>query len=138
MSYTTDITEAQWALVVSFIPAPRPGGRPRTTEPRRVVNAILYALRTGCAWSLLPRDFPPWQTVYRYLRAWQRDGTWHRLHEVLRRAIRTEAGRDPNPSVGIADSQSAKTTERGEPAGSNPESAWSGANAISWWIRSVF
>lgn len=134
-AFATDLTDAQWALVAPFVPAPRPGGRPRTTDPRRVVDAVLYALRAGCAWRLLPRDFPPWQTVYRYLRAWQRDGTWHRLHEALRGAVRVRAGRDADPSVGIADSQSAKTTEKGEPAASIPPSAWPGASATSWWTR---
>lgn len=136
MPYATDLTDAQWGLVVPFIPPAKLGGRPRATEPRRVVDAILYALRAGCSWRLLPRDFPPWQTVYRYLREWQRDGTWHRLHEALRAAVRTEAGRDPGPSVGIADSQSAKTTERGEPKASTPPNAWSAASATSWWTRS--
>lgn len=133
--YPTDLADAQWALVMPFVPPARPGGRARTTDPRRVVDAIFYALRAGCAWRLLPRDFPPWQTVYRYLRAWERDGTWHRLHETLRQAVRAKAGRDPNPSVGVADGQSAKTTERGEPEASTPPSAWSAGSATSWWTR---
>ena len=73
--YATDPTDARWALVAPHLPPPRPRGRPRTTGPRRVVDAVLYAPRAGCAWRLLPREFPPWQTVYRYLRAWRRDGT---------------------------------------------------------------
>lgn len=79
---------------------------------------------------LLPA--PPWQTVYRYLRAWERDGTWQRVHEALRRAVRVAAGRPADPSVGIAGSQSAKTTEKGDPGVSTPPRAWSGASATSW------
>lgn len=130
--YPTDLTDGQWALVVPFVPPAKPGGRTQTTDPRQVVDAIFYALRAGCAWRLLPREFPPWQTVYRYLRAWERDGTWHWVHEALRRAVRTKAGRHPDPSVGVVDSQSAKTTERGEPGASTPPSAWSAESATSW------
>jgi putative transposase len=137
VGYWTDLTDAQFALVAPFLPAPRPGGRPRTTDLRRVVDAVLYLLRAGCAWRLLPRDFPPWQTVYRYLRAWQADGTWHRLHEVLRRAVRTAAGRNPDPSVGIADSQTVRTTERGDPVATTRASASAAASATSWWTASA-
>ena len=136
-SYPTDLTDAQWALVAPFVPPGKPGGRARTTDPRRVVDAILYALRAGCARRLLPHELPPRQTVYRYLRAWERDGTWHQLHEALRRAVRAKACRDPDASVGIADSHSAKTTKRGEPGASTLPSAWSAGNATSWWTRSV-
>ena len=107
------------------------------TDARRVLDAILYALRAGCAWRLLPREYPPWQTVYRYLRAWERDGTWQRVHEALRRAVRVAAGRPADPPVGIADSQSAKSTEKGGPAASTPRSACSAASATSWSTRSA-
>ena len=143
MAYATDLTDAQFALVAPLLPAPPRLGRPRVTHPRRVLDAILYALRAGCAWRLLPREYPAaapprWQTVYRYLRAWERDGTWQRAHEALRRAVRVAAGRPADPSVGIADSQSAKSTERGGPAASTPRSACSAASATSWSTRSAY
>lgn len=131
MAYATDLTDHQFSLVERFLPPPRCGGRPRSTDVRRVMDAVLYALRSGCAWRLLPLDFPPWQTVYRYLRARHSDGIWHRLHEALRAAVRTGVGREAAPSVGVADSQSAKTTERGEPGASTPRSAWSAASAFN-------
>jgi len=84
------------------------GGRPCTHSRRAVCDAIFYAVRTGCAWRMLAQDLPPWQTVDGYVRAWRRDGTWQRIHDALR-----TAGRHPQPSAGIVDSQSAKTTEQG-------------------------
>ena len=138
MAYATDLTDAQFALVVPLLPAPPRLGRPCVTHPRHVLDAILDALRAGCAWRLLPREYPPWQTVYRYLRAWERDGTWQRVHEALRRAVRVAAGRPADPSVGIADSQSAKSTEKGGPAASTRRSACSAASATSWLTRSAY
>jgi len=117
-----------------LIPPPKPGGRPRTTDIREVFNAISYLLRSGCAWRMLPHEFPPWQTVYHYFRQWRKDGTWERIHEALRGQVREQVGREREPSAAILDSQSVKTTEKGgfkdmtRPRGSR------GANAISWWI----
>src|SRR3954451_18025253 len=81
-TYSTDLTDTQWALIVSLIPASAPGGRPRKATSRELVNAILYFLRAGMAWRLLPHDLPPWQTVYYYLRRWQREGVWDRVHHI--------------------------------------------------------
>ncbi len=78
---------------------------------REVFNAIFYFLRAGCAWRMLPHDLPPWQTVYGYFRQWRQDGTWERINDALREAIRLEAGREVEPSAAIIDSQSVKTTE---------------------------
>jgi putative transposase len=81
--YDTDLTDAAWAWVAPVLPAARPGGRPRTTNLRAILNAIFYLLRTGCQWRLLPREFPPFGTVYHYFQAWQNSGVWVHLHRVL-------------------------------------------------------
>jgi putative transposase len=111
--YDTDLTDAQWELLRPLLPPPPGGGRPRTTDMREVLNAILYVLRSGCAWDLLPHDFPPAGTVYGYFRQWQRDGTITRIHETLRPRVREASEHDPQPSAASLDSQSVKTTEVG-------------------------
>ena len=112
-AYPSDLTDAEWALLAPFIPAALPGGRPRSTDIREVLDAIFYLLRGGCAWRLLPHEFPKWQTVYHYQRTWRRAGLWERVHSVLRERLRTQGGREAQPSGCIIDSQSVKTTERG-------------------------
>lgn len=111
--YETDLSDAAWAIVEPLLPPARPGGRPRTTCLRSVLDAIFYLLRTGCQWRLLPRDFPPWSTVHHYFRSWKNTGTWVRVHRNLYARARLAAGREPCPSLVIMDGQSVKTTERG-------------------------
>lgn len=111
--YPSDVTDGQWRLIEPSIPPPDPGGRPRTTDMREVVNAILYVNRTGCSWRQLPHEFPPWITVYYYFRRLQKDGTWKRIHDRLRVQVRKKAGKKRTPSVGILDSQTVKTAEKG-------------------------
>src|SRR5215212_5945855 len=96
-SYATDLTYTQWALIAPMIPEAKPGGRPRKAPARELINAILYFLRAGCAWRLLPHDLPPWQTVYYYLRRWQREGVWDWVHHTLVIADRERAGREASP-----------------------------------------
>lgn len=112
-SYPTDLTDAQWRILEPLVPAVQVGGRPADHLRRDIVNAILYVLRSGCQWRMLPHDLPPWQTVYAYFRTWRLDGTWKRIHDALREKYRRTRRRNPQASAGILDSQSAKTTEKG-------------------------
>ncbi len=115
-AYQSDLSDAEWACLKAHLPAtPKTTGRPRLHAPREILDAVFYVVRSGCAWRLLPHDdFPPWKTVYHYFRAWRIDGTWDRLHRALRERARVRLGRHPQPSAGICDSQSVKTTGVGE------------------------
>src|SRR5438034_1536922 len=117
LRFASDTTDTEWALLQPLMPAPAGIGRPRTTDLRAVVNAILYVLATGCQWRALPGEFPPRSTVQGYFYRWRDDGTWQRISAALVARARHVQGRPLAPSVGIIDSQSAPTTESGGPRG---------------------
>lgn len=109
----TDLTDDEWHILEPFVPIVKSGGRPADYPGRKIVNAILYVLHTGCQWRMLPHDFPPWKIVYAYFRTWRLDGTWQSLHDRLRRKLRRTVGRHAEASAAILDSQTVKTTEKG-------------------------
>ena len=109
-AYQTDLSDAEWFFLEPLLPLPNATGRPKTHSTREILNAVFYIVRGGCAWRLLPHDFPPWKTVYHYFRSWRLDGTWEKMHAALRKRVRVRLKRDPQPSAGIADSQSVKST----------------------------
>ena len=113
-AYTTDLTDEQWEQIAPLLPQRRDkrGAKERHSR-RELLNAIFYLTRSGCAWELLPHDFPPYKTVYDYYRKLCRRGMWTGILDALRAAVRQKAGREPEPSLLIADSQSVKTTEKG-------------------------
>ena len=110
--YPSDLTDAQWQLIEPLLPSQSTIGHPREVELRDIVDAIFYVQREGCTWRALPGDFPPWSTVYGYLRLWEQWGLWQQVHDALRTKLREKMNKKPQASAAILDSQSVKTTEK--------------------------
>jgi putative transposase len=115
--YATDVTDEQWALIEPLIPPAKHGGAPRTVDMRLVFNTILYLNKTGCQWAMLPKDLAKRSTAFDYFSAWKRDGTWQKTMDTLRRQVRKEAGREPEPQKAAIDSQTVRGSEAGGPRG---------------------
>lgn len=108
--YLTDLTDAQWKRISAHFRRLSKRGAPRKYDRRSVLNAIFYVVKTGCQWRMLPKDFPPWKTVYQMFYRWRKSGLWQQIHDALRTKVRKKAGKKPTPSAAILDSQSVKTT----------------------------
>jgi len=109
VTYSTDLSDQQWALIEPLLPKAKTGGRPRTTDIRRVADAIMYLVKTGCHWRLIPSDFPPWRTVYEYFVQWRATGTLKKIHQILVKKVRRSEGKKLLPTIAIMDCQSVKT-----------------------------
>src|SRR5215218_5273041 len=127
------LSDDQYRLIEPFIPPPKPGGRPRTTDMRRLLDGLFYVVRTGCQWRHLapPPAFPPWQTVYGYFRAFLAAGVWETIRHYLVMTLRETEGREASPTAVIIDTQSVKTTEKGGLAATMPPRRSRAASAIS-------
>src|SRR3712207_4333987 len=110
MTYPTDLSDEEFSHIEEHLPAANRRGRPKIHPRREILDAVFYVLKSGRPWRMLPREFPLWRSVYHRFRAWRIDGTWERLNAALRERVRARLGRNPQPSAGIVDSRSAKTT----------------------------
>ena len=135
--YPSDLSDQEWEILQPLLSSPEKRGRPPKWPLRHVADAVFYLLRSGCSWRMLPKEYPPWQTVYYHFRKWRIDGRLRRAHDRLREAVREREGREPDPSAAVIDSQVVKTT----PVGGIKSAATTGPNAslagsaTSWWTR---
>jgi len=115
--YQTDVTDKEWGVIEAHLPAANRTGRPRAWPMREIINGIFYVMRSGCPWRLLPSDFPPWSTIYRWFVKFRDDGRFEKINHALVMRDRERTGRQSSPTGAIIDSQSVKTTEAGGPRG---------------------
>jgi transposase len=153
-TYPSDLADAEWRHLEPLLPAPKATGRRRQWPLRLILNGIFYLVRSylvrsylvrsGCAWRMLPKESPPWPTVYDYYRRWRQDGTWERIHAQVRQQVRRAMGRQVTPSGAVLESQSIKTTEKRGLLASTLASTLSAsmasrrsrdASVICWWIH---
>ncbi|MCX3065180.1 transposase [Wolbachia endosymbiont of Drosophila pseudotakahashii] len=111
--YLSDISDKEWKIIEPYFEAKKTG-RPRKYNIRTIINAIRYVMKTGCQWRQLPKDFPPWKTVYSCNSRLKKSGIWQEIHDFLVKKVREIIGKNETPSVGIIDSQSVKTTQKGD------------------------
>lgn len=124
--YPSDLSDTEWALLEPLLTSPQRRGRPPRWPKRRIADAVFYLLRSGCAWRMLPREYPPWQTVYYHFRRWRRSGVLLRAHDRLREAVREAEGKNRDPSGAVLDSQAVKSTGVG-----GPERGYDGAKRLA-------
>ena len=124
--YPSDLSDVEWTLLEPLLASPERRGRPPKWSTRRIADAVFYLLRSGCAWRMLPREYPPWQTVYYHFRKWRRDGRLRQAHDRLRVTVRESECRDRDPSGAVLDSQVVRTTRVG-----GPERGYDGAKRLS-------
>ena len=132
LRYPSDLSDAEWGLLEPLLSTTKKRGRPPKWPPRQVADAVFYLLRSGCSWRMLPREYPPWQTVYYHFRKWRLDGRLRRAHDRLREAVRETEGREPDPSGAVIDSQAVKGTGVG-----GPERGYDGAKRLSGRKRHI-
>jgi transposase len=134
--YPSDLSDAQWEILEPLIRTPmKNGGKPAEHPLREIVNALLYILRTGCAWRMLPRELPPKDAVYSHFRRWKKDGRLERINDALREALRLESGKEASPSAAVMDSKSVPTTEKGGPVGTMRASGSAAGSGTSQLIH---
>jgi transposase len=138
--YPSDLSDEEWAILEPLLSRPEKRGRPPKWPTRQVADAVFYLLRSGCSWRMLPREYPPWQTVYYHFRRWRLDGRLRRAHDRLREEVRQAEGRDRDPSAAVIDSQVVKTTPVGADwnAATTAQSASPDESATSWWTPTVW
>jgi transposase len=129
--YPTDLSDQEWALIKHLVPEAKSGGRPEEYPKRDILNAIFYLLRRGGSWRMFPHELPPWRIVSYYFRPWRQDGTWQRMHDLLRGDVRVAAGKHRQPSAAILDRQSVKTTAKGGSGAMTRGHKSRGASALS-------